>query len=97
VAAINDHEILRQANKAATLMDDSTMKAAFAGVRAALLDRFEACPVRDIEGQHEIKLMLKLLNDVRANLQSMIDSGKVVESRNSVLERAKKGLNAFRS
>jgi hypothetical protein len=94
---ISDAKILRKADGAKNLMENEAMRDAFAGVKAALLERFEACPIRDIEGQHEIKLMLKLLNDVRANLQSMIDSGKVVESRKSLLERANRGLNAFRS
>jgi hypothetical protein len=88
---------MEKANRAKHLMDDKVFQEAFQGVRAALLDRFEQCPIRDKEGQHEIKLMLKLLGDVRANLQSMIDSGKVIESRISMLERAKKGLNVFRS
>jgi len=78
-------------------MEDKTLVMAFAGVRHALLEKFEQCPIRDIEGQHEIKLMLKLLGDVRANLQSMLDSGKVVESRISMSERAKRVINAARS
>jgi hypothetical protein len=57
------------------------------------LERFEACPIRDIEGQHEIKLMLKLLVDVRANLQSVVDNGKVIEYNVSMLERAKRLIN----
>ena len=65
-------------------------------MREALLERFEECPIRDREGQHEIKLMLKLLSDVRANILSFIDSGKVIESRITMLERAKKGINVFR-
>lgn len=94
---MTDAQILRKADQAKSILENEAMRDAFAGVRAALLDKFEQCPIRDKEGQHEIKLMLKLLGDVRANLQSMIDSGKVIESRHSVLERAKKGINAFRS
>jgi hypothetical protein len=94
---MNEREILARAANAKKLMEDQEMVAAFQAVRVALLDRFEQCPIRDKEGQHEIKLMLKLLVDVRANLQSVVDSGKVIESRISMLERAKKGLHAFRS
>lgn len=94
---MNDHEIVLRANRAKSLLEDRGLNDAFEGVRQALLVKFEQCPVRDVEGQHEIKLMLKLLTDVKANLLSWIDSGKVIESRNSMLERAKKGINAFRS
>lgn len=93
-AAPTESELISRANKAKSLMENHEFTHAFVAVREALLDRFEACPIRDIEGQHEIKLMLKLLGDVRANLLSVIDSGKVIEYRLSMLERAKKVLNA---
>jgi len=94
VPALSQSEQLKRAARARALLDDPELTRAFTGVREALLDRFESCPVRDIEGQHEIKLMLKLLNDVRANLLSVLDSGKVIEYRLSMLERAKKVINA---
>ena len=94
VPALSQSEQLKRAARARALLDDPELTRAFTGVREALLDRFESCPVRDIEGQHEIKLMLKLLNDVRANLLSILDSGKVIEYRLSMLERAKKVINA---
>jgi hypothetical protein len=97
MADVTDAQVLARAQEARRLMEDKTLVMAFAGVRHALLEKFEQCPIRDIEGQHEIKLMLKLLGDVRANLQSMLDSGKVVESRISMSERAKRVINAARS
>ena len=86
-------DITARANRAKSLLEDAELTAAFNGVRTALLERFEACPIRDIEGQHEIKLMLKLLADVRANLQSVVDSGKVIEYNVSMLERARRLIN----
>ena len=91
---VSDAVMRTRAAKAKALLDDPELTQAFNGVRQSLLDRFEACPIRDIEGQHEIKLMLKLLSDVRANLHSVVDTGKVIEYRLSMLERAKKVLNA---
>jgi hypothetical protein len=87
-------DVTARANRAKSLLEDAELTAAFNGVRTALLERFEACPIRDIEGQHEIKLMLKLLVDVRANLQSVVDNGKVIEYNVSMLERAKRLINA---
>jgi len=86
-------DITARTNRAKSLLEDAELTAAFNGVRTALLERFEACPIRDIEGQHEIKLMLKLLSDVRANLQSVVDSGKVIEYNVSMLERARRLIN----
>lgn len=88
---------ISRAAKAQALLNDPELTAAFNAVRDALLKRIEDCPIRDRDGVHESKLMLKLLNDVRANIQSVVNTGKVIESRIAILERAKKGLaNAFR-
>lgn len=94
---MNDAEILARADRARDLLDNQEFENAVRAVRQALLDRFEECPIRDKEGQHEIKLMLKLLGDVKANLQSVVDSGKVVTHRISMLDRARKGIHAFRN
>ena len=94
---MTDAEILSRANRARDLLDNQEFENAVQAVRQALLDRFEECPIRDKEGQHEIKLMSKLLGDVKANLQSVVDSGKVVTHRISMLDRARKGIHAFRN
>jgi hypothetical protein len=93
VHPLSDKELISKAIKAQALIDDPTLSEAFEQVRIALLERFESCPIRDREGQHEIKLMLKLLSDVRLNLVSVINSGKVIEYRVSMLERAKRYVN----
>jgi hypothetical protein len=95
-AQLSDAKILSKASKAKQLLEDEELTKAFAAVRDALIERFETCPIRDIEGQHEIKLMLKLLQDVRANLHSVVDSGKVIEYRVSMLEKAKRVINGRR-
>jgi hypothetical protein len=94
---MSDAEILERANNAKSLLNNQEFQRAFDGVRQALLERFEECPIRDKEAQHEIKLMLKLLVDVKANLQSVVDSGKVVIHRQSLVEKGRKVINAFRN
>lgn len=85
---------MARADRAKRLLEDDELTAAFTAVREALLERFESCPIRDIEGQHEIKLMLKLLTDVRANLHSVVDNGKVIKYRLSMLDKVKRVINA---
>lgn len=63
--------------RAQHLIDDPTLAAAFASVRQAIVDSWEATPIRDLDGAHELKLMLKLLGDVRANLEQAIADGKI--------------------
>ena len=94
---IADRSAMNRAAKAQALLADTELTEAFLAVRANLLRKIEDCPIRDHEGVHELKLQLKLLNDVRANLHSVVNNGKVIESRINMLERAKKGIvNAFR-
>lgn len=97
VSSLADREALHRAEKAKALLGNSELTGAFSAVRESLLLRIEECPIRDHEGVHELKLQLKLLADVRANIQSVVNTGKVIEYRTTMLERAKKGIsNAFR-
>jgi hypothetical protein len=90
---LTDKKLMARADRAKRLLEDEELTKAFTAVREALLERFESCPIRDIEGQHEIKLMLKLLGDVRANLHSVVDNGKVIEYRLSMLDKVKRAIN----
>lgn len=66
-----------RANKAQRILDDELFKDAFESVRQALLSKFESAPVNDAEGIVKVRLCLKLLTDVRANLERAIADGKV--------------------
>ena len=58
-------------------------------VRNAILTGWENSPIRDTEGQHELRLMLKLLNDLQNNIKRVVDTGKIAEIN---IEREKKGM-----
>lgn len=96
MADLEERRQIARAEKAAKLLNDPELIAAFEAVRQALIERWEAAPIRDKEGAHELKLQLKLLADVRANLQAVVNTGKVLEHRISMLDRAKRGIDAFR-
>jgi hypothetical protein len=68
---------LDQAVRAEKLLNDDTLTQAFTDVRQAIIDKWEATPLRDKDGAHELKLMLKLLSDVRANLEQAVSNGKL--------------------
>lgn len=78
---MNDQEQLDRATKAKALLEDPELASAFADVRQAIFSAIEGCPLRDQEGLHEYRLMLKLLNDVRANLEQRVRDGKIVAFR----------------
>lgn len=85
-----DKQALGRASKAQALLNDPELNAAFDAVKTSILERIEACPIRDTEGLMNLKLQLKLLNDVKANLQAVVNTGKVIQDRITWLERVKR-------
>lgn len=94
---MTDAEILKRASNAERLLNDPELQQAFETIRRNLLARFESLTVKDKEEILETKMLLTLLTALKANLQSVLDGGTVVIHRNSMLERAKRGINAFRN
>lgn len=68
---------LDRAARAQAILNNPTYQESFELVRQAIHEQWEATPVRDRDGAHELKLMLKLLGDVRANLDRAIADGKL--------------------
>lgn len=69
--------VTERADRAAKLLGDPVLSDAFQAVEAAIHKQWAATPLRDKEGAHELRLMLKLLTDVRANLERAVADGKV--------------------
>lgn len=70
---------LERGRIAASLLENDIYQEAFETVRLAYLAAFENCPVRDIDGQHEIRLMLKAMSDFKTHIEQVINTGKMVE------------------
>lgn len=83
---------IERAEKAQRILNDEIFKESFESVRQALLQKFESAPVNDADGMIKVRLCLKLLNDVRANLEAVIRDGKVEEFN----IQEKKRLSIFR-
>lgn len=67
-----------QAGSAAEqLLENAAFKTASASLKQAILDKWATSPIADIEGQHELRLMLKLYDDLLANLQVAVNNGKI--------------------
>lgn len=48
-------------------------------VKDAIIQKWEQSPVGDKEGQHELRLMRKLLTDLEMNIKTAIDTGKMAQ------------------
>lgn len=88
--ADSDSVMLARAARAKRILEDPELQAAFVAVKASILERIEACPIRDKEGLYCLRLELKILQDVKANIQHVVNNGVVVTHRISLLERAKR-------
>jgi hypothetical protein len=83
--------------KADKLLNDPMLAEAFDLVKQAVHESWEGTPIRDKEGAHELKLMLKLLGDVRANLERAITDGKLAAIELEHLNRREQSPADFRA
>lgn len=70
-------EDMDRGQKAARLLADPMLMDAKAQVAQAIHDAWERAPIRDKEGAHELRLMLKALSDVWALLETAVANGKM--------------------
>ena len=84
-------------SRAEQLIKSDIYQAAVGGVRKAIMDSWANSPIRDAEGQHELRLMLKLLDDLEGHIISMVNTGKLaqkqIEHENKLKEMAKRALS----
>lgn len=68
-----------RAARAKALLESSAFNEAMEGVRKAIFDRIERCPISESETAEDLRRCLKLLRDVRLNLEVAIKEGAVKE------------------
>ena len=85
--------------RAEALLKDEIMAETFAGVRSAIIDQWATCPLRDKEGAHELRLMLKLLDDVKGNIERIARDGVLakaeLEIKRTKAEKIKRAIRGL--
>lgn len=81
-----------QGRQAELLLDNPIYQESIETVRTAIVDTWANCPIRDKEAQHELKLMLKLLNDLTANIKQVAETGKLAKLQ---IEQEKRTFKDF--
>lgn len=71
--------IVARAEKAQRILNDEIFQESFENTRKAIFEAIERTPLRDDEGLKHLRLCLKLLQDVKANLTATMNDGKVAE------------------
>lgn len=72
-------EELRRGEQARQLLQNEMYVDAVAQVKQAIIDKWQQAPLRDREGHHELKLMLKLLGDLTGYIQTTMETGKMAQ------------------
>ena len=80
---------LERGSRAKAILDNPAFAEAFENVRQAIYEAWATSPIRDHEGQHELKLQLKSLSDVRANLERALADGKIAAAELKRLNESK--------
>lgn len=80
--------------RARALLDSPVYLEALKAVRDGIYEQWAKSPIRDIEGQTSLRLMLKLLDDLEGNINRVATTGKLAAAQRehelSMKERAKK-------
>jgi hypothetical protein len=78
---VSDAADLERALKAKAVLDSPAFIDSFENVRKAIIDSIERCSLKDTESAEHFRICLKLLKDVRLNLEAAINSGKLASFR----------------
>lgn len=92
---MNETKLLERAARAEQVLSNPAFGDAFEAVRLALFAQIEKCPLSNTTEAEQLRLSLKLLNSVRANLEYAMNQGKIVSFK---LEQEKQSkLNPLRN
>ena len=73
------YEESERGNRARDLLNNAMFRETIDSLRTAIVDKWRSAPMRDIEGQHELKIMDKLLTDIEAYIKKTADTGKMAD------------------
>jgi len=96
---MNLNEEIQRGEHAELLVNNPMFIEAFKTLREGILNAIEEAPIRDREGVHELKLMLKLTKDVQAHIVGIVETGKMakiqLEQEAKINRLQKAGLKVY--
>lgn len=85
-----DRELdVNRAQRAAAILNDPIWVEAYERLRQEIFSAWETSPARDVEGREVLALSVKLLAQLRAHMESLMDSGEMAS-----VELSRRGLSA---
>jgi len=89
-------EEVRLAGKSREVLTNDAFKHAFGEIEQSLLDGIKRCPLKDVDLREKLCLSYTILHQLRDQLQSLIDTGRMAEEeikQKTLMERAKEYFN----
>lgn len=77
------------------LLKDETLSLAFEQLRQSIISQLEVWPLEDVAGAERLRISLKLLRGVRANLEHAVRDGKIAAYRLEEERRKKPLVDSF--
>lgn len=89
-------EEVQRGDMATAVLENPIYAESWESVRNGIIAAWESAPIRDKEGQNELKLMLKLLTDVRRNVETVMNTGKMAKIQIERESMFRKTVNRFK-
>lgn len=86
---MNEYQILDRATKATAILENPVYQEAWDSTRLAIIALIEKTPMSEVQTAEDLRRCLKLLRDVRLNLELLMKQGKVA-SFNLAQEKSRK-------
>lgn len=94
---MNPSELIDRATKAQAVLSSPLYQESYELCRKAILGRIETCALSDVQTAEDLRKCLKLLKDVRRNLEAVMSHGKIASFEIAQEEKRKKdGLNTLK-
>ena len=87
---MSDAQILDFATKANAVLENAAYQAAYAAVRQRLLDAMIGLQLSDAEGAEHCRQAVKLLDSLKAELDTAVKSGKIAAANIAEIEARRK-------
>ena len=90
-------ELKVRGENAARLLGDRLLNESLDAIEREIMQEWEACPARDVEGREELWKYYKLAKKFRGILQGMVESGKVAafheQEKRTFMEKSREAIS----
>lgn len=98
-----EQQLIRESSrgaKASALLRSEIYLEAMQKVEAGIVDAWKTSPVRDVEGQTYLRLMMKVLTDLKGHIKDVAETGKMAEvsfeHERNLAQKARAAVAEFR-